>query len=223
MPPTRSSSPASMPAVTRPGPRRAHRSTAVRPRRVTVQFFLAGAAGATSPACHRQGLGQVHVRQARQQAAAPPTGRPRARGSPVSGSARPGRAATTSRTSVERRRLDYAPFILRPKQISTAPVLVIEPTNTWHAYDIYDGDSWYLYPTVHVIDLTHPFAAADGGAAVPAGLPEQFWRLDIGFLAGTGGAAIAPTSSPTTISRTSRTSSSSSATGSSSSPGTRST
>jgi len=62
-------------------------------------------------------------------------------------------------------------------------VLVVEPTNTWHAYDVVDGDSWYLDPAVHVIDLTHPFASARvSGTRVPAGLPQQFSRYDLGFL-----------------------------------------
>jgi hypothetical protein len=78
---------------------------------------------------------------------------------------------------------DYAPFVLRPNRLGTAPVLVVEPTNTWHAYDVTDGDSWYLDPSVHVIDLTHPFAAFTvNGRPVPPGLPEQFWRFDLGFL-----------------------------------------
>jgi N,N-dimethylformamidase beta subunit-like, C-terminal len=78
---------------------------------------------------------------------------------------------------------DYAPFVLRPSRLGTAPVLVVEPTNTWHAYDVTGGDSWYLDPSVHVIDLTHPFAGYDvRGDRVPAGLPEQFWKLDLGFL-----------------------------------------
>ena len=78
---------------------------------------------------------------------------------------------------------DYAPFILRPNRLGSAPVLVVEPTNTWHAYDVVDGDSWYLDSSVHVIDLTHPFASTRvTGTAVPAGLPEQFQRFDLGFL-----------------------------------------
>ena len=78
---------------------------------------------------------------------------------------------------------DYAPFVLRPSRLGTAPVLVVEPTNTWHAYDVVDGDSWYLDPSVHVIDLTHPFASSRvTGARVPAGLPQQFSRYDLGFL-----------------------------------------
>ena len=77
----------------------------------------------------------------------------------------------------------YAPFILRAPRLGTAPVLVIEPTNTWHAYDVVDGDSWYLNPSVHNVDLTHPFSDHDvRGGVVPTGLPEQFWRLDVGFL-----------------------------------------
>jgi hypothetical protein len=78
---------------------------------------------------------------------------------------------------------DYAPLVLRPTRLGTAPVLVVEPTNTWHAYDVVDGDSWYLDPSVHVIDLTNPFASSRvSGKRVPAGLPEQFSRFDLGFL-----------------------------------------
>jgi hypothetical protein len=77
---------------------------------------------------------------------------------------------------------DYAPFVLRPRRLGQAPVLVVEPTNTWHAYDDLRGDSWYLDPSVHVIDLTHPFASSRvNGKPVPAGLPEQFQRFDVGF------------------------------------------
>jgi hypothetical protein len=80
-------------------------------------------------------------------------------------------------------RTDYAPFIVRPTRLGTAPVLVVEPTNTWHAYDVVDGDSWYLDPSVHVIGLTHPFASSRvSGTAVPAGLPQQFSHYDLGFL-----------------------------------------
>jgi len=78
---------------------------------------------------------------------------------------------------------DYAPFILRPRRLATQPVLVVEPTNTWQAYNVTDGDSWYLSPSVHLIHLDRPFAATDvRGGRVPTGLPEQFWRFDLGFL-----------------------------------------
>ena len=62
-------------------------------------------------------------------------------------------------------------------------MLVVEPTNTWHAYDDVNGDSWYLDSSVHRIDLTNPFASSRvNGKPVPAGLPEQFQRFDVGFL-----------------------------------------
>ena len=78
---------------------------------------------------------------------------------------------------------DYAPFVLRPSRLGAAQVLVVEPTNTWHAYNVTDGDSWYLDPSVHVIDLTHPFAVTTvKGRPVTPGLPEQFRRFDLGFL-----------------------------------------
>ena len=79
--------------------------------------------------------------------------------------------------------IDYAPFVLRPSRLGTAPVLVVEPTNTWHAYDDVNGDSWYLDSSVHTIDLTNPFGGTRvNGKAVPAGLPEQFQRFDVGLL-----------------------------------------
>lgn len=78
---------------------------------------------------------------------------------------------------------DYAPFVLRPRYLAMAPVLVVEPTNTWHAYDSVGGDSWYMNSNVHVVDLTHPFSAYDvKGRAIAAGLPKQFATLDLGFL-----------------------------------------
>ncbi len=78
---------------------------------------------------------------------------------------------------------DYAPFVLRPKRLGTARVLVIEPTNTWHAYDALDGDSWYMNSAVHVIDLTHAFTDHTiKGQPTPDGLPKQFQVLDVGFL-----------------------------------------
>jgi hypothetical protein len=78
---------------------------------------------------------------------------------------------------------DYAPFVLRPRRLGSAPVLVVEPTNTWQAYNVTHGDSWYLDPAVHVIDLTRPYAGVNvRGQRVPKGLPDQFFRLDLGFL-----------------------------------------
>jgi hypothetical protein len=78
---------------------------------------------------------------------------------------------------------DYAPFVLRPKTLGTASVLVIEPTNTWHAYNALDGESWYMNSNVHRIDLAHPFTDHTvKGRPTPNGLPKQFQVLDVGFL-----------------------------------------
>jgi hypothetical protein len=68
----------------------------------------------------------------------------------------------------------YAPFVLRPHLLGSAPVLVVEPTNTWQAYDFEDGDSWYLDPAVHTIDLARPYPGD--------GLPSQFVAYGLGFL-----------------------------------------
>lgn len=77
---------------------------------------------------------------------------------------------------------DYAPFVLRPRRRGGSPVLVVEPTNTWQAYNVTGGDSWYLDPAVHVIDLTRPYAGMDvRGRRGVTGLPRQFF-LDLGFL-----------------------------------------
>jgi hypothetical protein len=78
---------------------------------------------------------------------------------------------------------DYEPFVLRPRRFGGGPVLVVEPTNTWQAYNVTDGDSWYLNPAVHTIDLARPYAGVNvRGERVPNGLPDQFFRLDLGFL-----------------------------------------
>ncbi|HZS29860.1 MAG TPA: N,N-dimethylformamidase beta subunit family domain-containing protein [Gaiellaceae bacterium] len=147
--------------------------------RVTLQFFLAGAAtgGHGKAGWDRTTFGT-------------PVSAPQVLRRPASGAwvARVRLGSTwASGDYVARLRwdgnTDYAPFVLRPATLGSEPVLVIEPTNTWHAYDNLDGDSWYLTSRVHTIDLTHPFTATDiRGGRVPAGLPEQFWKLDLGFL-----------------------------------------
>ena len=77
---------------------------------------------------------------------------------------------------------DYAPFVLRPLRRGGPPVLVVEPTNTWEAYNVTGGDSWYLNSAVHVIDLARPYAGVDvRGRRTVRGLPQQFF-LDLGFL-----------------------------------------
>jgi hypothetical protein len=51
---------------------------------------------------------------------------------------------------------------------------VVEPTNTWQAYDFDDGDSWYANAGVHDIALDRPY--------VGRGLPPHFAGYDLGFL-----------------------------------------
>jgi hypothetical protein len=151
-------------------------------RRVTLQFFLAGASGADVPGVTGKDWDKPTFGR--------PVGGPRRLVAPASGpwvaNVRLG-ASWPSGDYVARLTwsggYDYAPFILRPKRLGTAPVLVIEPTNTWHAYNALDGDSWYMNPDVHVIDLSHPFTDHTvKGQPVPAGLPKQFQVLDVGFL-----------------------------------------
>ncbi len=150
--------------------------------RVTLQFFLAGSVGTDVPGVTGKGWDKNTFGKA--------VGNPQLLIAPASGAwiahVRLG-ADWPSGDYVARLtspgQSDYAPFILRPKGLGTASVLVIEPTNTWHAYNSLNSESWYMNPANHVIDLTHPFAAYDvKGRPVPAGLPKQFSILDVGFL-----------------------------------------
>jgi len=151
--------------------------------RVTLQIFQAGDSGTPGPAAapgwdqHTFGKPMIAPQQVRR-----PAGASRGTVHVPLGSDWPSGAYVARLTWGIH--TDYAPFVLRPTRLGrAAPVLVVEPTNTWHAYDDVEGDSWYLNPAVHAIDLTHPFAAARvNGKPVPAGLPEQFQRFDVGFL-----------------------------------------
>jgi hypothetical protein len=69
----------------------------------------------------------------------------------------------------------YAPFVLRPTRLGQVRVLVVEPTNTWEAYNFWAGDSWYENPAVHVVDLGRPYLG-------DLGLPKSFRSVDLGFL-----------------------------------------
>jgi hypothetical protein len=150
---------------------------------VTVQFFLAGAAGTHAHGIKHAGWDEKTYGKS--------VSKPRQLARPATG---PSWVANISLGAhwpsgdyVARLswngQVDYAPFILRPSSLGTAPVLVIEPTNTWHAYNAYAGDSWYMNAAVHSVDLTHPFAAVDvKGRPVAPGLPKQFRALDLGFL-----------------------------------------
>jgi hypothetical protein len=68
----------------------------------------------------------------------------------------------------------YAAFVVGPRLLGSAPVLVVEPTYTWQAYNPAGGDSWYVDRAVHVVDLARPYPAD--------GLPPHFRDYDLGFL-----------------------------------------
>lgn len=76
-------------------------------------------------------------------------------------------------------RLGFAPFIIRPAAPS-ARVAVVMPTNTWQAYNFYDGDgdgfgdSWYVTWATKSIDLSRPH--------LRRGVPYRFRSYDLAFL-----------------------------------------
>ena len=67
-----------------------------------------------------------------------------------------------------------APFVLRPKRLGAQRVAIVLPTNTWQAYNYEGGDSWYLNPSVHSIDLARPY--------LDAGVPPHYHGYDRGFI-----------------------------------------
>jgi hypothetical protein len=76
-------------------------------------------------------------------------------------------------------RLGFAPFVVRPAAPATR-VAVVLPTNTWHAYNFYDGDgdgygdSWYVSWLIKTIDLTRPH--------LHRGVPYRYRSYDLSFL-----------------------------------------
>jgi hypothetical protein len=76
-------------------------------------------------------------------------------------------------------RLGFAPVIVAP-QAPANRVAVVMPTNTWHAYNFYDGDgdgygdSWYVSWAIHSLDLTRPH--------LHRGVPYRFRSYDLSFL-----------------------------------------
>jgi hypothetical protein len=76
-------------------------------------------------------------------------------------------------------RVGYAPFVLKPATLGTQRQLVVLPTNTWQAYNMYDrdgdgwGDTWYAGGNPPV-DLTRPFR--------DRGVPPRFKAYDRAFL-----------------------------------------
>jgi hypothetical protein len=83
------------------------------------------------------------------------------------------------RLETEDGRLGFAPFVLRPVKPGTVRESVVVPTNTWQAYNFYDGDgdgwgdTWYAggLPPVR---LDRPYR--------DRGVPPRYRRYDLPFL-----------------------------------------
>ena len=71
-------------------------------------------------------------------------------------------------------RLGFAPFVLRPHVLGRVRVAVVLPTNTWEAYNLRGGATWYFDPHVHAVDLARPY--------LDRGVPPHFRGYDDGFL-----------------------------------------
>jgi hypothetical protein len=77
-------------------------------------------------------------------------------------------------------RVGYAPFIVRPRRLGTSRVAVVLSTNTWQAYNFDDangdgwGDSWYVDPRIHSVDLGRPY--------LDFGVPFRFRDWDFAFV-----------------------------------------
>ncbi len=76
-------------------------------------------------------------------------------------------------------RVGFAPFVIRPEMLGTQRQLVVLPTNTWQAYNFYDGDgdgwgdTWYAGGSPPV-DLERPYR--------DRGVPPRYKRYDLGYL-----------------------------------------
>lgn len=153
------------------------------PARAKLQVFLAGASGGDAPVAPKPGWDKYTFGEAVTTATRVSRPAGGAWNVPIRLGANWPSGDYVARLSWRGGHSDYAPFVLRPKKLGTASVLVIEPTNTWHAYNALDGDSWYMNSNVHVIDLTHPWTDHTvKGQPTPDGLPKQFQVLDCGFL-----------------------------------------
>jgi quercetin dioxygenase-like cupin family protein len=77
-------------------------------------------------------------------------------------------------------RLGYAVYVLRPRRLGTSRVAIVEPTNTWQAYNFRDddhdgrGDTWYAGSDIDHVRLDRPFLAR--------GVPPHFTAYDLPFL-----------------------------------------
>ena len=77
-------------------------------------------------------------------------------------------------------RVGFAPFVVPPKRMGSARVAVVLPTNTWAAYNFWDGngdgygDSWYAQSGDRTVVLSRAF--------LDNGVPPHFSTYDLGFI-----------------------------------------
>jgi len=77
-------------------------------------------------------------------------------------------------------RLGFAPFILRPAVLGRNRVAVVQPTNTWQAYNYRDAngdgrpDTWYFDSNFTTVDMSRPF--------LDRGVPPHFRQYDVTYL-----------------------------------------
>jgi len=67
----------------------------------------------------------------------------------------------------------FAPFVLSASRLGESRVAVVEPTNTWQAYNNFDGQSWY-YGGGETVSLDRPY--------LNHGVPRHFRNYDLGFI-----------------------------------------
>ena len=78
------------------------------------------------------------------------------------------------------RKTGFAPFIVRPGRLGQSRVAVVQPTNTWQAYNYRDDDSdghpdtWYHDPRHTTVNASRPY--------LDRGVPPHFNQYDFGFL-----------------------------------------
>ena len=77
-------------------------------------------------------------------------------------------------------RVGFAPFVLRPRELGENRVAVVQPTNTWQAYNYRcangDGipDTWYYTAARTTVDASRSY--------LDRGVPPHFRPYDLGFL-----------------------------------------
>ena len=77
-------------------------------------------------------------------------------------------------------RVGFAPFILRPTVLGRNRVAVVQPTNTWQAYNFRDAnhdgkpDTWYFDSNFQTVDMSRPF--------LDRGVPPHFRQYDVTYL-----------------------------------------